>query len=310
MHVMAVNTWDPFPSDALEANRAGGLTDDQRRHFLGLSRIMRQTARGNAGVAVIASAITILGARQAFPAIPLPPIAVAVVVIALPVIARILVRGNALARDLRHVEIRVIVGAIGKRRAWYSDGIGRQRQRYLEVGDNRFPVTTDVYNAAPDTGFVRVYFLPMSRRVVNLERVVNQPMSVPTTPAEIGRALLDAVRSPGQRGLNELRAEMAALTHPPPRPLPAHRDPRPLGQAIIGTWTNGFMTVAFSPDGSVTAQTLGGLEQSGRWSIDAHGRLHAGVTGQQEAADAWVAGDQLVISAEGAGMTFIRTTSG
>jgi hypothetical protein len=80
-------------------------------------------------------------------------------------------------------------------------------------------------------------------------------------------------------------------------------------EAILGTWSSGFMTVAFSPDGTVTATMLGGKQRRGRWSVDGSGRLRADVTGAAEAADAWVAGDQLTISVEGKGLTFRRERS-
>lgn len=66
------------------------------------------------------------------------------------------------------------------------------------------------------------------------------------------------------------------------------------------------MTVAFPPDGTVTATMLGGKPRRGRWSVDGSGRLRAYVTGAAEAAGAWVVGDQLTIAMEGKGLTFSR----
>jgi hypothetical protein len=86
-----------------------------------------------------------------------------------------------------------------------------------------FPAT---YDAAPDAGVVRLYYLPRSRRVVNLERLPNAPLPDVVTPQTMAASVRAAVR--------------------------------------------------------------------------------ADITGRQETADAWVAGNQLTIAAEGAGLTLTR----
>jgi hypothetical protein len=114
--------------------------------------------------------------------------------------------------------------------------------------------------------------------------------------------------------LNEARAGMAGLGNAmkaafaqPLTPPAETQDPRPLGEAILGTWSNGFVTAKFCADGTVTTSGLG-RERAGRWSIDVNGHLCSDVTGQQQAAQAWVAGGQLIISAQGKGLTLTRET--
>ena len=46
-------------------------------------------------------------------------------------------------------------------------------------------------------------------------------------------------------------------------PAPMRRDPRPLENAIVGTWTSTLMTVAFEADGTVTATLFGGIHRRG-----------------------------------------------
>ena len=70
------------------------------------------------------------------------------------------------------------------------------------------------------------------------------------------------------------------------------RDPGPLGELLVGSWSNEMMTVTFRNDGTVTVR-MAGHEREGNWSVDFDGRLSSNITGRQEAADASVSGDQL-----------------
>jgi hypothetical protein len=81
----------------------------------------------------------------------------------------------------------------------------------------------------------------------------------------------------------------AAAVPPPSEQL----DARPLGEAIVGTWSSPFMTVSFAPDGTATQTMMNGRQMSGRWSVDAQGQLHAGRAGHDDAAAAWIAGDTI-----------------
>ena len=315
---MAISRADPFPKDALETNRGGQLTTAQRDRLRPIARYTRQSMFGAAVVFVVAAAMMRFDRDLSLPAVVRVALAVACLVLAAYFLMRAIVGNDALSRDLRHMRVESTEGAIGKRAGGYQSRGGR-RFYYLDVGDGRFRVASRAsYDAAPDAGMVRVYFLPRSRRVVNLERLPDPPLAPGLTPRDVLATIGSAFLSGNRRGINELRAQMAPVVDAAnaardepvaPPPLDA-RDPRPLEQAIVGTWRSAIMTVAFETDGSVTATMFGGMQRRGRWSVDRAGRLIADVTGQKEAAEAWVAGDQLTISAEGSALTFRRESVG
>jgi len=320
---MTVDTRDLFPPGALDANRAGELTDEQRRHFAGVLQRVRQNGRGNVGIALVMAGICVIGALRAIRVAPPSTAAFAVIAaivllaVAAIAIGRTLARSRALARDLARPTVRSVEGAIGKQLGRQQSRTSR-RPRYLDVGDERFRVSLGMYNAAPTAGFVRLYYLSRSRQVVNLERLPDRAFSAPTSPDGLMQSVRAAVASHRRAPINEMRAEMAGLeklaqsaftpsTSPPPR---GERDPRPLAESILGTWSNALMTVSFSGDGTVTAKLLTGLERRGHWSVDRNGRLRADVTGQPGDANAWITGDQLVIDVAGTALTFTRASGG
>jgi hypothetical protein len=321
---MTIDTRDPFPRDALDANRGGELTDDQRRHLAGVLQRVRQNGRGNIGIILVAAGISVVGALRAVRVAP-PSTAALTVIVAILLLAaaafavgRTLSRSRALARDLAQPTVRSVEGAIGKRLGRYQSRSAR-RARYIDVGDEQFHVSLGMYDAAPDAGFVRLYYLPLSRHVVNLERLADRAFSAATSPEALMRSVRAAAASHSRAPINEIRAEMAGLeklagsafaASPSPTPPPGSRDPRPLADSILGTWSNALMTVSFSGDGTVTAKLLTGFERHGHWSVDRSGRLRADVTGQEGDANAWITGDQLIIDVTGTAITFTRARGG
>lgn len=308
---MSVNALNPFPPDALDANRRGELTDEQLRGFRGLSQYRRKSELSTAGFLVAGALLIGLFAAPSFSVVLRVLITFSCLAIAAFLVVRSISGGDALTRDLRRVRVHSIEGAIGKIRMSAS-GARSVTTYFLDVGDTRFKVAPMTFDAAPNAGYVRLYFLPHSRKVVNLERLPDHPVEPGTTVQDIVQSLGAGFRSHDRRELNEARATVAGLgsamkaafAQPITPPLDPP-DPRPLGEAIVGTWSNGFVTAAFSADGSVTTSVLG-REKAGRWSVDANGRLCADVTGQQQAVEASVAGDQLTISVEGKVLTFTR----
>jgi hypothetical protein len=126
--------------------------------------------------------------------------------------------------------------------------------------------------------------------------------------------LATAVLSPNRERQNEERAELAAMgsaiesrmsaaATPPPAGM---RDPRPLAEAILGTWRGALASVTFVPDGTVVATLPGGRQERGRWSVGSDGKLRSNATGTDQAAEAWVAGDTLTISDGANGLAFQR----
>ena len=313
---MANTSVDPFPADALDANRSGHLTTAQRDRLRPIARSTRQNTLIAAVILMVAAAMMVLDDKLSFPLALRMILAVVFVLLALFFFARAVVGGDALTRDLRRGEVRSADGAIGKRSV--SQGRRSPRLHWLDVADGAYRVSYAGYTAAPDAGIVRVYFLPRSRRVVNLERLPDAPLTSDLTSRDVLASIGSALLSGNRRELNEFRASMAPLVdaakaaHDEPVVAPALgvRDPRPLEQAIVGTWRSAIMTLVFDAGGSVTATMFGGMQKRGRWSVDRGGRLVSDVTGEGGAADAWVVGDQLTVSADGTTLTFTRDPAG
>ena len=306
---MSTNALGPFRPEALEANRRGELTDVQLRSFGSLSRRRRKSARGTAGLLAAGGLLIAFFASPTFSPVLRALIPLVCLAVAAFLILRAVSGADALARDLKEGRVQFVEGAIGKS----SQSVDEGNDIYsLDVGDSRFNVMPMTYDAAPDAGYVRLYFLPTSRIVVNLERLPDPPVEIGTAARDLVQSLGAAARFHDRRMLNEARASMAGLGNAmkaafaqPPAPPADTRDPRPLASAILGTWSNGFVTAKFSADGTVTTSGLG-RERAGRWSIDANGHLCSDVTGQQQAAEAWVAGGQLIISVQDKGLTLTR----
>jgi hypothetical protein len=311
---MPVPALNPFPLDALEANRRGELSEEQRRGFGALSGSRRRSALSSAAFLVAGALLVLFFASPTSSPVLRAALPVACLAIAAFLVVRSIAGGDALTRDLREGRVESVEGAIGKSRG--GGGGGRSvTTHFLEVGDRIFKVTPAPYREAPDAGLVRLYFLPRSRKVVNLERLPSAPVpDEEVTPRGVVASLGTALFASGRRERNEARAGIAALADalaagfsqtPPAAPPPQARDPRPLARAVLGTWSNGMMKVTFTADGRVSTH-MPGMERSGRWSVDATGRLRSDITGHEQTADAWVAGDRLTIAAEAGALTFTR----
>jgi hypothetical protein len=77
-------------------------------------------------------------------------------------------RDQALARDLKEGQVRAVTGPIVQEEEPAMD-VNGTRIHVLNVGGQRFTVAERTSNAAPRSGQVRLYYLPASRAVVNLE---------------------------------------------------------------------------------------------------------------------------------------------
>jgi hypothetical protein len=300
-----------FNVDALDTNRSGGLSEKQLRGFRALSWSNRRSALGSAGLFLLAAAGFAFLASPSAPVLARTGLTAGCLVFAAFFALRALTGNDALTEDLRHVQVLSAEGAIGKQRS----GSGRTRAtHWLYVGDQRFTVSLGTYQAAPDAGLVRLYYLARSRKIVNLERLPNAPLPTSVTPQAIAESLGAAQRSHDRRGMNEARAVLEAfqdrmnadVSESPAAPPPGARDPRPLADAIVGTWTSAWMTVTFSASGTLTVQLMGGATRTAHWSVDASGKLVADLTGERATADAWIVGDRLTIALDGKGLTFTR----
>jgi hypothetical protein len=291
---------DPFMTDALDANRHGELTDQQRNGFAAWARSRRRSAFSTAGYLAAGAAIVLFFASPTASPTARALIPATALGIAAVLVIRAMTGADALTRDLRTPRVETAEGPIGKRQM--SGRGGPQNHVYwLDVGNQTFKVGRTTFADAPDHGIVRLYFLPHSRKIVNLERLANPPLPDLGTPQGLVDSLRTALTAPSRSERNEARAAIAGVGPP----AAASRDARPLAELIVGTWVSPLMTVTFSADGHVVLHMLG-AERGGHWSIDGAGRLQSDIMGAPATTDAWVTGDQLTIALEDQNMIFTR----
>jgi hypothetical protein len=317
---MTTSTTDtgPFPQADLAVNAGGRLSDDQRRAWRSMSRGYRRSELECAVVAVVIGALVTFAPGPAKDATIKPIIGLVCLVIAVLLLVRAFTGGDRLSEDVRAGRVESVEGAITKYRNTSTGGRGSGlTSYYFDVSGKRLEVSHSGYEVAPDAGYVRLFYLPKSRRVINFERLPDPPAPelTSTNVQEVVRSVAAGVHSHDENAAAEARAQMAAMgaqfrsqlqqaAVPPP---PDQRDARPLAEGIVGTWTSAFMTVAFAADGTVTSTMPNGRQMAGRWSIDAQGHLHAGIAGHDNVGDAWVVGNTLTVSEGGMGLSFERT---
>jgi hypothetical protein len=301
--------------DALVANSAGQLTDAQRRGFAGLDRSLRKNELGLAAILVVIAALVLTSSGQSSEAWLRPVVGVGLLIAAGAVFAHALPSRDPLARDLRQPQVLSVAGATGKHSRTTSSRGSSLTTHFLDVGDQSFEVGSSAYQALPEAGHMRVYFLSRSRRFVNAERLPDPSLPPTATASPLAALYLakEALRGHGAErleanaSLHELGAALASenVTNASPPP-PEQRDPRPLGEALIGRWSNGVITLVFGADGSLRTVLPGGNEPSGRWSVEPNGELRADLVGRTETGQAWISDDTLTITVAGEGMKFRR----
>ena len=185
---------------------------------------------------------------------------------------------------------------------------------YLNIGGRQLQTYLSAYDAAPDAGYVRAYYLPRTRKLVNLERLPNPPL--PTGPDE-ARGLFSGMARAFATGnpvaFAEARANAAALLDAAQELIREPSDAasgRVAGglvrEALVGRWTHPLVTVILAEDGTATVTTMLGATQAGHWSLDGHGRLLTDVTGTMAPTDAVLDGGSLTIQLEGRRLAFTR----
>jgi hypothetical protein len=304
---------EPFSSESVPENRAGRLTSDQARRF---QRVVDGRRRGTRGLAVPVAAIGALLLILSGPAANastrhlagLVFVAEAGVILAAPAF-------DPFAADVREGRVESIEGPIGKTRRQSATASARTRY-YLNVGGRQLRTYKSDYDAAPDGGYVRAYYLPRMRRLVNLERLPNP--AVPTNPGQardmFGR-MARAFATGDRAGFAEARADAAGLidaiqaaTIDSPAMPPQDVTEGLAREALVGKWTHPLATVTFAADGTATVTTILGATQRGHWSIDHRGRLLTDVTGAMAPMDAALEAGRLTIQLEQQRLTFTRAT--
>jgi hypothetical protein len=305
------------PAD-LETNKAGRLSDSQRKGFANLDRAIRKDQFFFAAVFLILAAV-LFTANGPAPNAALRPVAGAVlVVLAAVFLLRAMTLGDSLLQDLRSGRVDTIEGALGKRRVSTGSHGTTSTLYYFDVSGRSFSVGERTYETAPDAGIVRVYFLPRSHKVVNFERLPDRPLpaDIMSSPTAAISSLATAFRSHDRVQAAEARAQMAAVkdafeagkTAMFAKPPSGPHDPRPLAEAILGTWQAGFVSITFMPDGTMVA-SFGPRQQHGHWSVGPDGRLRSDATGRDQVADAFVTGDTLSITDAGQSLSLQRAAN-
>ena len=319
-----MNVGESFMPDALAANIAGGLSDDQRGAWRGTSRGIRKGELSLMIVFAVLGVLVLVAPITASNATWKPIIGVALLVIAAVLLWRAVTGEDRVTEDVRSGRVQSVDGAITKQLSMAQSGGSSLTTYYFDVAGQRFTVdSSDWYRRAPDAAYVRVFYMPASKKVVNLEVVPGPPVPdyknlTPASVDQFTHQALEAahshseqqlaeVRAQGQAMMDTYRAEMQQAAVPPPLDV---RDSRPLASAVVGSWSNAFMTAVFADDGTVNVTMMGGRQQLGHWSVGSDGKLHSDALGSEGAADAWIRDDELTISAGEMALTFTRTAGG
>ncbi|HEY7828064.1 MAG TPA: hypothetical protein VIB99_07505 [Candidatus Limnocylindrales bacterium] len=291
----------PYAADGLAANQAGRLTDQQRQQFRGRDRSFRKNELIGAAGAAIIGILLITSSGPTANAWLRPVGTVVAFVIAAVLLYRATLSGDALSSDLASGSVETVEGAVlrdvrqGQHTEWF----------YLHVAGKSFEVPRSIYEAAPEAGYVRVYFLPRSKTVVNLERLAAPPLPAGAagSPATLAQEALASIGSGDLNQRAEAMAQIAglkasmeqALAQPVSVAAPGPDGTQPMAEAIVGTWQAGPIRVSFAADGSLSMTLPGGRQQAGTWSVDATGVLRAQLGGQSEMGEARISGDTLVV---------------
>lgn len=311
---MSVEVGSSYLPDAIEANHAGRLSDAQRANWSGIDRGLRKNELVGSGMLIIVGILLLTSTGPAPNAAYRPLVAIACFLAAGFFLYRALPRVDAIGNDLRLGQVEVVEGALNKQLIQVSSGRSSGETFLLHVAGHRFEVSRALYSAVPDGAVVRVYFLPRSKKAVNIERLPDRalPPDAMTSPGAFAGSVLSsmhsgdaAARAEAKASVLAMRDQMDAWTHAAP-PAAGAVDPRPLAEAIVGSWHVGPMAWTFAADGTATSTLPNGRSQQGRWSVGADGRLDVTGLGGEQAVEAWVAGDTLTVAMGGRSIALQR----
>ncbi len=315
---MSVPVGQALDPDSLATNRGGTLTPKQRAWVGRAERAWWKNELVGAAIFAIIGVLILTSSGGSYPAVERLAVGLGFLAVAAFFLFRSIPGPNALARDERASKVEAVEGPFGKHSvAGRSHGSGGSHTTYyLDIGERHFEVGYATYEQAPDHGMMRLYVLPDSHKVVNFERLPDAPLpeGALDSPGQAVSAIAADLRSHDQATRLQAMATMEAMkdaTLAPAAPPPAdQRDPRPLAEAIVGTWHLGPMAWTFAADGTATGTMPNGRSQQGRWSIDGDGKLRMTGLGAEQDAQAWVAGDTLTVSLGGRAMSFQRAAAG
>ncbi len=222
--------------------------------------------------------------------------------------------------DLRKGKVRCIEGAMRKTvpvdlaQSTVTSGMMRY---YLEINGESFEVPSKaVWDTVPGTGYFRLYYLPHSKTVINLERLPDPPVNA-SSVQDVREAVADAVgaslRPSFTKHGSAEKAERMAHADAVIRAATSANQPIPGGPAnaadLVGRWTSMFFNVEVRADGTLSMDNpQGGPAQQGHWRVSPDGQLH--LTFQDDPDEVVtpiaVAGDRLQVEIAGQPMTLQR----
>lgn len=311
----------PFPLDALEQNRAGRLTPAQRQAWRSNARGFRKAELQFAVILTILGLLIWFAAGPAKFATVKPLIGIACLILAGFLVVRSFLGADPLTQDLRSGHVDSVEGAITKTSVTTHSRGSSSTRHYFEVAGTKVNVWRDAYQAAPEAGMVKIYFLPHSHELVNLERIADTAMTPEAMKSpHVVQELVAEMRSHDPNQAAEARAHLATMgdtmkasVSKAATPPEASPDARPLAQVIVGTWGNAMMSVTFAADGTLSADMPampGTGHRTGHWSVDSSGQLVSDIMGGHAMpTEAWVSGDELTVNIGKNAITLQRASS-
>lgn len=266
----SVSTSDTaFSLDSLEANRAGALSPEQSRSL-----------EANATYRSKGLVRHLLHSRDAF------------------------------AQDVANGVVAATQGAISKKISHMSlpnEGGATAPPSFLiwvanrEMGNQEFHSASDLHDAAPHAGIVRLFYLPQSKWAVNFE-VLQVEVAADLASGSDGRRLLlewnAARRAHDEVGEGVALAKMQAIGQAFVEKQPLAGDPvepDEVRAAVVGGWQSPGLKVTVRDDGTLSATLGAEPPMAGRWEVDPSGRVAASVPGVAEQVDASVIGGRLTL---------------
>ena len=269
-----------FSAAALEANRAGALSPEQLRSLEASAAYRRKGVVGH-----------LLHSRDAF------------------------------AQDVSNGIVSVTEGAISKKiynMNLFNDQGGTVPPSFLvyvanrEMGNQEFHSASDLYDAAPDVGTVRLFYLPQSKWALNFE-VLEVALSADEVSGSDGTHLLlewnAARRAHDKVGEAEALAKMQTIGQALVNGQPLAGDPSgpdEVRAAVVGHWQSPTLKVTVRADGTLIATLGDEPPMAGRWAVEPSGRVTASVPGVAERVDASVIGGRLTLVIDGQGLRLDR----
>jgi hypothetical protein len=236
-------------------------------------------------------------------------------------IRHLLHRRDGFAQDVANGVVAATEGAISKKVSHInlpSEGGATAPPSFLiwvanrEMGNQEFHSASDLHDAAPQVGTVRLFYLPQSKWAVNFEVLQVAVAADLASSSDESRLLFEwtAARRAGDKvGEAEALAKMQAIGQAVAAGQALAGDPiepDEVRAAVVGGWQSPALKVTVRGDGTLSATLGAEPPMVGRWEVDATGRVTASVPGVADQVDASVIGGRLTLVIEGQSLRLDR----